>query len=364
MERDMATFRKTVLKRFDKYLVKEEETEPETEIIEEEDQTQETSENGSIQDISLTSSENSQTSNFIPFTNELFEIGNDEPNNCYPSECGVPELDSVDYLNTMKKIVGGTTAGSPQFWPWQVSIRRIYANTINFSHLCGGTLISNKWILTAAHCFIRYTNLYYQDGVMEDRIDQFMIHVGRYHKSEIKGEDGLQMRTLEKYIAHEKFSPTDKNQINDIALGKMAYPIQFTEHVRPACLPSADTPPKEGDRMWITGWGDDMNVGPSNNVLKELSLPVASVEMCRNDWKSYYNDGWICSDRAYKEDACTGDSGGPAVHKSTDGRWRIVGITAAGSMKCSTTMASVKAGVFTNVVKFRQWIDANTGGMC
>lgn len=172
------------------------------------------------------------------------------------------------------------------------------------------------------------------------------------------------MRTLEKYIAHEQFSPTDKNQINDIALGKMAYPIMFTEHVRPACLPSADSPPKEGDRMWITGWGDDMNVGPSNNVLKELSLPVASVEMCRNDWKSYYNDGWICSDRAYKEDACTGDSGGPAVHKSTDGRWRIVGITAAGSMKCSTTMASVKAGVFTNVVKFRQWIDANTGSMC
>jgi secreted trypsin-like serine protease len=125
-----------------------------------------------------------------------------------------------------------------------------------------------------------------------------------------------------------------------------------------------DAPPREGDRMWITtGWGDDMNVADSD-YLKELSLPVASKEMCKNDWKSYYNEGSVSSDRAYKEDACTGDSGGPAVHKTRDGRWRIIGITAAGSMKCSTTQASVKAGVFTNVSKFRRWIDVNTGGMC
>jgi len=361
-QKDLDTFKRTVLKRFDKYLIKTTTPAPVTTVAPDAE-SEDMIDTDSMQ-VGSALDYGSETANFVPFDFERFMIGNDEPNNCYPQQCGVPELDSIDYLNTMKKIVGGTTAGSPAFWPWQVSIRRIYANTVNFSHLCGGTLISSKWIITAAHCFIKYTNLYYQDGVMENRIDQYMIHVGRYHKSEVRGEEGLQMRTLEKYIAHENFSPTAKNQVNDIALAKMLYDVQITEHVKPVCLPSSDAPPREGDRMWITGWGDDMNIGPDNEVLKELSLPVASVEMCKNDWKSYYNEGWICSDRAYKEDACTGDSGGPAVHKTRDGRWRIVGITAAGSMKCSTTQASVKAGVFTNVAKFRQWIDTNTGGMC
>ena len=362
-QKDLDTFKKTVLKRFDKYLIKTTTAAPVTTVAPDADFVDTVEEDTNMQ-VGSAFDYGQETSNFVPFDFERFMIGNDEPNNCYPQQCGVPELDSIDYLNTMKKIVGGTTAGSPAFWPWQVSIRRIYENTVNFSHLCGGTLISSKWIITAAHCFIKYTALYYQDGVMEDRIDQYMIHVGRYHKSEVRGEEGLQMRTLEKYIAHENFSPTAKNQVNDIALAKMLYDVEITEHVKPVCLPSSDAPPREGDRMWITGWGDDMNIGPDNEVLKELSLPVASVEMCKNDWKSYYNEGWICSDRAYKEDACTGDSGGPAVHKTRDGRWRIVGITAAGSMKCSTTQASVKAGVFTNVAKFRQWIDTNTGGMC
>lgn len=366
--KEMKEFKTTILRKFSRYLVTTTAapatvTTPKQDVGE--DSNADSRDTGRI-DLSSgpDTSKISLEESFVPFEENVFTIGNDEPGNCYPKKCGDPMLDSVDYLNSMKKIVGGNEAGSPSFWPWQVSIRRIYSDQKVFSHLCGGTLISSNWVLTAAHCFIRYSRQYYQDGVMEDRIEQYMIHVGRYHVDNVRTERALQIRALEKYIKHEDFSPTAKNQIHDIALALVSKPFVYTESVRPVCLPSLDTPAKEGDRMWITGWGDDMNIGPDNKYLKELTLPVASVEMCKNDWKSYYNDGWLCSDRAFKEDACTGDSGGPAVHKTTDGRWRIIGITAAGSMKCSTTRASVKAGVFTNVAQFRDWIDSTTGGMC
>ena len=116
-------------------------------------------------------------------------------------------------------------------------------------------------------------------------------------------------------------------------------PLKFTDYVKPVCLPTFVPP--VGDKLMITGWGSTQDVGPAKEKLKEIPLPLTSQKICAEQWGSkykkctvnpkptqnrpesdsninifleYFNDGWMCTDPGYLEDACKGDSGGPAVH--------------------------------------------------
>ena len=141
------------------------------------------------------------------------------------------------------------------------------------------------------------------------------------------------------------------NQEHDIAVAKLAgKPLKFTDYVKPVCLPTFVPP--VGDKLMITGWGSTQDVGPAKEKLKEIPLPLTSQKICAEQWGSkykqfqsqtetgpkqtknrpetnpkptrnwpkinilleYFNDGWMCTDPGYLEDACKGDSGGPAVH--------------------------------------------------
>lgn len=137
----------------------------------------------------------------------------------------------------------------------------------------------------------------------------------------------------------------------------------MTSYVKPACLPRF-VPPVDG-KLYITGWGSTKSVGPSSQRLKEIVLPLASQETCRDEWRGYFNDGWICTDPGLNEDACQGDSGGPAVYFDQFSKsFAVVGVTIAGSDTCSTSSATVKAGVYSNVVHYRKFIDEVTQFGC
>ncbi|XP_026307901.1 chymotrypsin-like elastase family member 2A [Piliocolobus tephrosceles] len=110
--------------------------------------------------------------------------------------CGVPT-----YPPSVTRVVGGEEA-TPNSWPWQVSLQ--YSSSGSWHHTCGGTLIANSWVLTAAHCI--------------------------------------------------RFSPSE-NERYDIALVKLANSVSLTDKIQLACLPSAGTILTNNYPCYVTGWG-------------------------------------------------------------------------------------------------------------
>ncbi|KAM7374843.1 hypothetical protein PAMP_007478 [Pampus punctatissimus] len=130
------------------------------------------------------------------------------------------------------RIVGGTEAVKGA-WPWQVSLQ-IYGQ-----HICGGSIISTHWIVSAAHCFETYSDP-----------EMWTVHSGDVSLNQMSYEDG---KTVRKIISHEKFDRVTNN--NDIALLKLDTPLTFTQTVKPVCLPNIAVDLSAGQKAWITGWG-------------------------------------------------------------------------------------------------------------
>ncbi|XP_034049370.1 chymotrypsin-like protease CTRL-1 [Thalassophryne amazonica] len=149
------------------------------------------------------------------------------------SGCGMAPLNP--------RIVGGqnATAGS---WPWQVSLQFVQ-NGMQF-HSCGGTLISNQWVLTAAHCNTR------------PNISSWIVVMGRVNL-DIQSPNE-QSRTISKFMNH---SMANSMFDNDIALIQLSSPVTFTDHISPICLASNSSNFHTNTMCWATGWGRISNNG-------------------------------------------------------------------------------------------------------
>ncbi|XP_032467701.1 chymotrypsinogen B2 isoform X2 [Phocoena sinus] len=148
--------------------------------------------------------------------------------------CGVPAIDPV--LSGLSRIVNGKEA-VPGSWPWQVSLQ----DSTGF-HFCGGSLISEDWVVTTAHCGVKTSDL-----VVAGEFDQ--------------GSDAenIQVLKIAKVFKNPKFSmPTVRN---DITLLKLATPARFSETVSAVCLPSANDDFPAGTLCATTGWGKTKHNG-------------------------------------------------------------------------------------------------------
>uniref|UniRef100_A0A8C8VGA6 chymotrypsin n=1 Tax=Pelusios castaneus TaxID=367368 RepID=A0A8C8VGA6_9SAUR len=239
--------------------------------------------------------------------------------------CGVPAIQP--HISGYARIVNGETA-VPGSWPWQVSLQ----DSTSF-HFCGGSLISENWVVTAAHCGVTTSH---------------RVVLGEFNKGS-PGED-VQVLQIAQVFKNPTFSMLTVK--NDITLLKLATPARLTNRVAPVCLPEATDDFPGGLTCVTTGWGLTNSQGNNTpDELQQVALPLLTNTECKKYWGSRIADVMICAGAAGAS-SCMGDSGGPLVCQK-DGAWTLVGIVSWGSGTCSPSTP----GVYARVTKLRAWID-------
>uniref|UniRef100_H2ZTM1 Serine protease 12 n=1 Tax=Latimeria chalumnae TaxID=7897 RepID=H2ZTM1_LATCH len=284
--------------------------------------------------------------------------------NCWHSEdagviCDYKKVINTVNTNSLKKICGlrlmrhrkkriiGGNKSIRGGWPWQVSLR---LKTVNKDSrlLCGATIVSSCWVITAAHCFKRFG--------MDVRY--YVLRIGDYHTAV---EDQYEREIpVEKIVLHKNYRPNSND--NDIALvrlrGRDGHCITFNHHVLPVCLPKR----KERARInrqacFITGWGD---TGKSySRTLLQGAVPLLPKEVCQARYKEKFTNRMICAGNLSEHkrvDSCQGDSGGPLMCQKSNGHWVILGVTSWG-YGCGRKDSP---GVYTKVARFLSWIEKVT----
>ncbi|KAM4837280.1 plasma kallikrein [Thomomys bottae] len=241
---------------------------------------------------------------------------------------------SVCTTKTNVRIVGGTNSSLGE-WPWQVSLQ---VKMTSRSHVCGGSIISDQWILTAAHCFDLISHM-----------DVWHIYGGLINLSEITKETPSSQ--IKELIIHENYQVSESG--HDIALIKLQAPLNNTEFQKPICLPSKADTNTIYTNCWVTGWGYTKEKDEIQNTLQKANIPLVTNEECQKRYRDYIiTKQMVCA--GYKEggkDACKGDSGGPLVCKH-NGVWQLVGITSWGE-GCAR---KEQPGVYTKVSEYIDWI--------
>ncbi|XP_020926681.1 transmembrane protease serine 3 isoform X2 [Sus scrofa] len=156
-------------------------------------------------------------------------------------------------MGSSPRIVGGNASSLAQ-WPWQASLQ------FQGYHLCGGSVITPVWVVTAAHCVY---DLYLPKS--------WTIQVGLVSLLDSPAPSHL----VEKIIYHSKYKP--KRLGNDIALMKLAGPVAFNEMIQPVCLPNSEENFPDGKMCWTSGWGATED-GGQWSVFKSLSPRAPRTE--------------------------------------------------------------------------------------
>uniref|UniRef100_H3C597 Zmp:0000001114 n=1 Tax=Tetraodon nigroviridis TaxID=99883 RepID=H3C597_TETNG len=241
------------------------------------------------------------------------------------------------------KIVGGSDAG-PGSWPWQVSLQME-----RYGHVCGATLVSSRWLVSAAHCFQDSDLIKYSDA------RAWRAYMGM--RVMTSGSGGATIRPIRRILLHPKYDQFTSD--SDIALLELSSPVAFTDLVQPVCVPSPSHTFKTGTSCHVTGWGVLMEDGELASRLQEASVKIISRNICNKLYDDAVTPRMLCAGNLQGGvDACQGDSGGPLVCLERGRRWFLAGIVSWGE-GCARLN---RPGVYTQVVKFTDWIHQQTKG--
>ncbi|XP_042534307.1 transmembrane protease serine 11B-like protein [Dipodomys spectabilis] len=265
-----------------------------------------------------------------PNSLRLVEINKVDAEKIINSRCGRRARMSATY----DRIKGGSTAQEGE-WPWQASLK------MNGRHYCGASLISERFLITAAHCFQKSNNP-----------RNFTVSFGT------RVTPPYMQHYVQQIIIHEDYIKGEHH--DDIALIMLTEKVLFKRDVHRVCLPEAtqDFPPGEG--VVVTGWGALFHDGEYPLLLQKAPVKIIDTNVCNA--KEAYNgvilDTMICA--GYMEgniDACQGDSGGPLVHPNSRDIWYLVGVVSWGD-ECGQIN---KPGVYTRMTAYRHWVASKTG---
>ncbi|XP_022069670.1 vitamin K-dependent protein C [Acanthochromis polyacanthus] len=231
-------------------------------------------------------------------------------------------------------MVGGEV-GKKGESPWQV----LLLNARGRFH-CGGVLIDESWVLTAAHC-------------LENNL-RFRVRLGDYERLRDEGTE-VTLRVA-KTFKHPNYN--SRTVDNDIALLRLETPAPFSEYIIPVCLPSREMAERvlhlNGTITVVSGWGkEDLDSNRYSSALNVIKIPLVSHSICaRQMFPHNISENVLCAGiLGQRKDACEGDSGGPMVtlYRNT---WFLVGLVSWGD-GCGK---EDKLGIYTKVSNYNHWI--------
>ncbi|KAF0312243.1 Atrial natriuretic peptide-converting enzyme [Amphibalanus amphitrite] len=241
------------------------------------------------------------------------------------------------------RIVGGTNS-SPGAWPWQAAMYR------DGEYQCGATLISDRWLLSAGHCYLRSAT------------NHWVARLGAYRRGSTLLSPFESLHQVSHIIVHPDYE--DVGYVNDIALLRLADSVSMSDFVRPVCLPPRRNEVTEGAICSVIGWGQLFESGRIfPDTLQEVELPLITSQQCKKRTSRLplykITDDMFCAgyDRGGR-DACLGDSGGPLMCQEPSGEWTLTGITSNG-YGCARAL---RPGVYTKVANYVDWIERVTTG--
>ncbi|XP_060649920.1 chymotrypsin-1 [Drosophila nasuta] len=229
----------------------------------------------------------------------------------------------IDIVRPESRIVGGSDA--PQaFAPYQVSIMNTFGE-----HVCGGSIIDENWILTAAHC-------------TEWPKQYLKIVTGSNDYTKPGAEYSVDI--VKKHCEHDKPA-----YHNDIALLHVATPIVFDERTQPIKMATKDSL-NTGDKVTLTGWGSIKAWGRYVTQLQKIELAYLAHSDCESKVKNakWLGEGHLCTLTKEGEGSCHGDSGGPLVDENN---------TLVGVVNWGEACALGYPDVFASVQYYQPWIN-------
>ena len=259
------------------------------------------------------------------------------------SDLASEESTIIASQSTQARVIGGTQAAVGK-WPSLVAVVMPGDQALQLRQFCGGSIVADRWVLTAAHC------MFNQDGSATTP-DQVRI---------VAGINDLDDATaVETVVTNVYVHPQYENNIfpiNDIALLELATSVAEPENA----LLNGDPETLVGRNAYIAGWGAITLDGPVTadwfpNLLQEASMPIVSREQCNlpQSYDGNIIDTQLCA--GFREggvDSCQGDSGGPIY--ILEGTEQVqIGVTSFGAGCALPNLY----GVYTSVDAFRSWID-------
>ncbi|KAE8287318.1 Coagulation factor IX [Larimichthys crocea] len=260
----------------------------------------------------------------------------------------LPTLPSItEEKNNDHRIVGGNEA-KPGEIPWQVVLMCPSATLGRAQPFCGGSLLTELWVITAAHCLTQ----------AETAKQNFFVRVGEHDLNINEGPE--RDHGVAEKIFHPYYNSTESVYNHDIALLKLTTPVELSNQRRPICLGPKDFIEdllRASETSMVSGWGRIKFLGIEATKLQKLEVPYVERTVCKQSSRDHITRFMFCAGfRDQLKDSCQGDSGGPhaSLYKGT---WFLTGIVSWGE-ECAK---DGKYGVYTRVSKYSRWISQTTG---
>jgi secreted trypsin-like serine protease len=221
--------------------------------------------------------------------------------------------------------------------------------------ICGGSLISTKLIVTAAHC------VHYKKDPIIRKAEDALFYIGK-HNLESLAEKNYIVSSVNQFIIHPSWDYKDDRYDADIAMVVLTKTISFSKFIQPICLWTTTNSYDDliGNRGVVAGWGKTEFNAVSTSAPKYSELPVVNEATCLRSNKAFIeltSDRTFCAGNKIEGTGpCSGDSGGGFAVKNGE-KWFLRGVVSSALYDSVLATCDTKNfAVFTDTTKFTRWM--------